>query len=181
MNREEFWDMIERTRHQNTEQQYSNIGKILSSLPTEDVLRFWQYVSLYAEHSESPATYIACKLLNHYASDDTELYFRCWLVAQGKETFFGTLKNIDYLADLDLTVGPPYEFEMLAYLPVMILDERGEDIDSLMETNVISDAERADIMAEIETDGEWGDDEFHLWEQASVRAPRLWSKFHNVR
>ena len=179
LDRNGFWKLIEHTRHRDTEQQYLNIRGSLTPLSAEDVCLFWQYASLYVEHSESPATYIACKLLNGCASDDTELYFRCWLVAQGKEVFFGTLKDIDHLSDLDLP-GPPYEFEMLMGAVVSVLEEKAGDIESVMEKYTMPSAEAAEIEMEIETNREWGEDEDDLWDQASVRAPKLWSKYNGV-
>lgn len=178
MNQSQFWEVIEKTSHPDTEQQYLNILEALPSLTVENICHFGQYVSLYSSCSESPATYIACKLLNGSASDDTELYFRLWLIAQGKDIFFGTLKNPDKL--IDLKVQDDYcEFEMLMSVAYTVLDEKVDNVEETMEQYAFTNAQVEKIAAEIETDMDWTEDEDSLWEQASLRAPMLYAKYHD--
>lgn len=57
----------------------------------------------------------AQKIIQGFVSDDTYLYFRCWLIGQGKTVYSETLKNPDYLAEI-VRKGDVYEFEDLLYI-----------------------------------------------------------------
>lgn len=176
MNKSKFWTLIEKTRCPGTEQQYQNILSELSPLSTKDICRFGEFVSLYAEAAESPATYIACKLLNGSASDDTELYFRLWLVAQGRDFFLAALKNPDSLVDVESPEGY-YEFEMLLGAVYNALELKGDNALDAMGNQALSELEVEEIVKEIETDMDWTDSEDSLWKQAPIRAPKLYAKY----
>ncbi|WP_198033425.1 DUF4240 domain-containing protein [Flavobacterium commune] len=57
----------------------------------------------------------AMKIIEGYVSDDSYLYFRCWLIGQGKTIFQETLKNPDYLTNV-VNQDKIHEFEGLMYV-----------------------------------------------------------------
>jgi len=44
------------------------------------------------------------------SSDDTFFYFRCWLISLGQKNFEETLKNPDFLADIDIPINLTYGY-----------------------------------------------------------------------
>ena len=55
------------------------------------------------------------QIIDGSVSDDTFLYFRCWLIGLGQNTFEETMKNPDNLAD-KIEKGPEPDFEDLLYV-----------------------------------------------------------------
>ena len=57
----------------------------------------------------------AQKIIEGSVTDDSYLYFRCWLISQGKSVFEEVLRNPDSLASID-TEATIAEFEPLLYV-----------------------------------------------------------------
>jgi hypothetical protein len=57
----------------------------------------------------------AQKIIDGYVSDDTYLYFRCWLIGQGETIYTESLKNADYLSTV-VNKGDTCNFEEIMYV-----------------------------------------------------------------
>src|SRR5947207_1299680 len=92
MNEVEFWQIIEkaRTAVTRTEEVPKWIESYLNSRSRNDILDFdaWLATCLKRSNNEelSAAGGKLCRMTGPLA-DDLWLYFRCWLVAQGKKAF----------------------------------------------------------------------------------------------
>lgn len=108
----------------------------------------------------------AAYIMNGGCSDDGFDYFRAWLIAQGKETFYNALNNPDSLADLPQTGDEAeYEFEHMMYVAGEAFKEKYQ----------------GDIYAYLANKPLYGDIVFN-WDEddeASMKAicPKLYEKF----
>ena len=65
----------------------------------------------------------AQKIIEGYVSDDSFLYFRCWLISQGQNIFKQTLNNPDYLADI-VEKNRIYDLEDLLYVTTIAFEKK---------------------------------------------------------
>ena len=63
------------------------------------------------------------KIIEGSFTDDSYLYFRCWLIGQGKTIYQETLKNPDYLANI-VKADKIHEFEGLMYVATKAYEEK---------------------------------------------------------
>jgi hypothetical protein len=123
MNENIFWEIIERARTPaaSTKEVLKAIEGQLASMPIEDVLDFGAWLGKCLNRSDDSRLDVACGIICRVAdfvSDDSFLYFQCWLIAQGKETFEAALSDPDSLASL-----PPLEHEGEFFAPSPFLEE----------------------------------------------------------
>lgn len=107
MDREEFWELIERARE--------NVGKTkdipawlinyLADKPVEEIAAFDRHLSEMLGKANDGRLWLAAAVLMGGCSDDCFDYFRGWLVAKGKHIYESVLRSPDGLADLDATDG----------------------------------------------------------------------------
>ena len=57
----------------------------------------------------------AQKIIEGYVSDDSYLYFRCWLIGKGEIIYTETLKNPDFLSE-NINQDEESDFEELMYV-----------------------------------------------------------------
>ncbi len=96
-----FWNLIDKAVEvsngdNSIKEQY--LITELAKLSFEDILEF--EISLRKAIIEADDYKImgAAKIIEGYLSDDSYLYFRCWLIGLGKKAYFEALKNPDSLA-----------------------------------------------------------------------------------
>lgn len=116
----------------------------------------------------------ANKIIDGSGSDDTYLYFRCWLIGLGKTTFVNTLKQPDYLADM-VEKGVEPDFEGLLYVSTEAYKKRtGKTVeDDTFPRNVAFEKGLSYDLGEPKTTGtDWKEEELpQLY-------PKLWAKFN---
>lgn len=96
----EFWNMIERSR-KNSEDCHSQcelLIEYLSQRPVEDIVTFEDIFRANYAKSYRADLWGAAYLINGGCSDDGFDYFRCWLIAKGKDAFQSALANPDNLS-----------------------------------------------------------------------------------
>jgi len=124
MNKETFWSIIEDAKKKsgtNLDKRYSILVSKLKDYDVNDIIKFHKIAGVYiGSAEENLSLWGACKAIEGYASDDTYLYFCCWLVSQGYEVYKNAAKNPDYLADIP-DIGKykddGHTFEMLMAAP----------------------------------------------------------------
>ena len=101
MNQETFWELIEQSKRQADSPQCAQLQSLLSALSTQHVLRFHEMFECLVVAADTGELYGAGSLVNGGPlSDDTFLYFRNWLIAQGRYTFEQALSYPDSLGAL---------------------------------------------------------------------------------
>ena len=115
----------------------------------------------------------AQKIIDGYVSDDTYLYFRCWLIGQGQTVYSETLKNPDYLANL-VNEGDECDWEGIMYLATKAYSQKtGKEEDETFPRDVaIEMGLDYDFGAPPTKGTDWTE------EQLPTLLPKLWAKFN---
>lgn len=120
INQDTFWQIIETARE-------SNNGKIngmhytllaqLQQLPAESIQQFHNIYKQYHSAAYKSAIWAAGHIMNAgYCSDDGFIDFRAWLIANGKDVYYNTMKEPDSLADIEAeSVEGFYDYEFFGY------------------------------------------------------------------
>ena len=96
LSEEIFWNIIyDSKKHSNGnyELQCRVLTEYLALLDEDDIIRFDRTFSLLMSYSYSYRLWEAAYSLNGGCSDDAFEYFRSWLIAQGKNKFYWTIKH----------------------------------------------------------------------------------------
>lgn len=114
----------------------------------------------------------AQKIINGYVSDDSYLYFRCWLIGQGKNIYSETLKNPDYLVNVITKNHAICEFEGLMYVATNAYEKvTGKKEDETFPRNFADNMGLSYDFNITPTKGtDWKEDEL------PTRFPKLWTK-----
>lgn len=174
MDKTAFWQLIESAKTAaNGDQQLQEEVLIsnLAELEPEQIVSFeciMRELLMEADHFNIIA---AQKIIDGYVSDDTYLYFRCWLVAQGETIFTNILQNPDTLASI-LDEGYQ-DFEGLLYVATTAFEKQtGKTQEDETFPRSIADAQGLDYDFGSETKGEdWAEN------QLPKMLPKLWKKF----
>lgn len=116
-----FWSIIEQSRKGrglarllgkvSHEQQISNLTRILSDLPSADILTFDRIFHSLLNKSYTWNLWAAAYIINGGCSDDLFDYFRSWLIGRGKDAFYNALEDPESLKD----VVNPAQLDELEY------------------------------------------------------------------
>ncbi len=103
MNKQTFWEIIDEAKKgsgTDLDKRYHLLVAKLKDYEPADIIKFGKIAGVYiGSAEENLALWGACKAIEGYASDDTYLYFCCWLVSQGYEVYKNAVKDPDSLAD----------------------------------------------------------------------------------
>ena len=115
----------------------------------------------------------AQKIITNYVSDDSYLYFRCWLIGQGRQVYTETLKNPDYLANI-VHKGDLCSWEGLMYVATDAYSRKtGKEEDETFPRNMASKMGLDYDLGPPPTKGtDW------TQEQLPALLPKLWMKFN---
>lgn len=116
MTREQFWQLIEQVRSASdgdSDLLNELLEEKLQALPAEDIIGFQRIIDELMAASYRWDLWGAAYVMNSGCSDDDFVYFRGWLLSQGRELFEAALANPDEaLAEVfDPDAVEPYENE----------------------------------------------------------------------
>ncbi|WP_337965732.1 DUF4240 domain-containing protein [uncultured Flavobacterium sp.] len=118
MDKAEFWKIIEysiaRSNDDKLEQEKIIIGK-LSTYTPEQIIEFEIILRQLIIQADDFKIEAAQKIIVDYVSDDSYLYFRCWLIGKGQKIYTETLKNPDFLSE-NISQDEESFFEGLMYV-----------------------------------------------------------------
>lgn len=177
MNKTEFWQLIEATKKEAQGDQQIQEAALLShlaKLEPEQIIEFECLLQEYLLEADHFNIMAVQKILDGYVSDDSYLYFRCWLVAQGEQVFTDALRNADTLAAV---IDAPYQdFEELLYVATKAFEQRtGKQEEDATFPREIASARGLDYDSGSATKGEdWTEN------QLPKLLPKLWKKFGAV-
>jgi len=167
----DFWATIEAATQKSATaaKAAKAISKALAQYSSADVKAFATTLKEHVAQAASWELWMAAYLLNGGCSNDGFLYFRGWLIAQGREVFEQALKNPDSLATVRPRLGSPgeYEAEELLTAPTELLDwVYGEDVPLAL---------MCETLARKKPSGKrWKEGD---WDDMQKRLPRLWKKY----
>ena len=116
----------------------------------------------------------AAKIIEGWVSDDSYLYFRCWLIGQGEETFTEALKSPDSLAER-VGKGVETSFEELMYVATNAyrqLTGKDDEDETFPRDRAIASGLDYNFGAPPTKGTDWTED------QLPKSYPKLWAKFH---
>lgn len=131
MDEDRFWHIIEIAKRdsEDLDDLVQNITKHIKNLPLEDVIGFNLQEEKLRFDSYTSEMWCAGYILNGGCSDDSFEYFRCWIIAQGRDLFYKAKENPDTLYELYDSEIEYYDFEDLMYVASEVFEERtGKDI-----------------------------------------------------
>ena len=99
---DKFWEIIAQTVRfkDNAGKQADALERLLGALSDEEIAGFDAQFTLQKRRAFRWDLWGADYVIHGGASDDAFDYFRCWLIAQGKEVFEKVLADPDSLGDL---------------------------------------------------------------------------------
>lgn len=121
MDENEFWKIIEysiaKSNLEKPKQEKVIIEK-LSTYNPEQIIEFEIILRQLIIEADDFKIMGAEKIIEGSVSDDSYLYFRCWLIGKGEKVFKETLKNPDFLSD-NINRNEHSNFEELMYVATM--------------------------------------------------------------
>jgi len=98
MSTDDFWHVCKVNEKLSNRELCESIIQRLSEVAIEEIIGFSRRYKLLINKLAVPDILLAGDLIYEgYCSDDTFLYFRVWLVSQGKDLYCEALKNPDIL------------------------------------------------------------------------------------
>ncbi|MBK7936968.1 MAG: DUF4240 domain-containing protein [Lewinellaceae bacterium] len=161
--------MIERAKSkaEDTYEQVEILTELLSNRNEDDIVKFGKIFQKLYTNSYKSDLWAAAYIINGGCSDDGFDYFRGWLIAQGKDVYYNSLDNPEYLARI-IKADDMGEIEcedMLSVAENAYVARKGRGSEEFME--LVPN----EPYPEIEIDwSEEGDD-------LKNRFPKLWKKF----
>jgi len=144
---EVYWDIITRSIKASTslEDQEKWLVSELGKLSPEEIIGFKLRTDKLLIDSYNSDLWCAGYLMNGGCSDDCFEYFRCWIISRGKESYYNSKTNPDYLVN-EVNTGlfefgiKVYEFEGLLYVAGTAFNQKtGKEIYDYLGNSKVSD------------------------------------------
>ncbi|PJJ53336.1 DUF4240 domain-containing protein [Hymenobacter chitinivorans] len=171
----EFWQLLDAstaaaTGNQSAQADY--LSEQLAALEPEQIIEFECQLRQHLREADDFKIMAALKIMDGFVSDDSYLYFRCWLVGQGEAVFRQALQDADTLAQV--AQEPYQEFENLLYVATEAFGRRtGQPKEDETFPRAVASSRGLSYDFGAETTGEdWRE------EQLPKLLPRLWKKFN---
>ncbi len=174
MNEIVFWEIIEQSKEESRDfaNQIDLLTNKLASLEEDEIIEFEYRFREALSKSTRYNIMAAVKIIDGYVSDDSFLYFRCRLIAEGKELFYESLKNSEAIAETNIE---EHEFdgeEMLYVSDQAFVKKFGEDTDKELPRDVACNYLDYNLGEEIKGE-DWKEEELPL------KYPQLWKRYKN--
>ena len=167
-----FWEIIEQSKEERKdfEHQAELLIDKLSQLSEKAIVGFEFTFREMLSKSYHYNVLAAAKIIDGYTDDDSFLYFRCRLLAEGRGFYFKAIENPDYLADNFIT-DTDGEL-MLSIADKAFIKKLGENTDKELPRDVALSYMNYD--EEESFSGE-------RWEEKDLpqRYPRLWERYRS--
>jgi hypothetical protein len=124
MDENRFWEIIEQSRADSQDEQEAKLRSILKKLDISEVFAFDQIFDAMRFKAYTWDLWGAAYIINGGCSDDGFEYFRCALIAAGKERFEAALLDAESLADW--VDGGDFEFEAFWYVAPAVYREKSK-------------------------------------------------------
>ncbi len=117
MDKKEFWKIIDASLKVSTDDKVKSqvIVELLSQYLPEQIIQFEVILRELIIEADEYGVMAVLKIIELSVTDDPWIYFRCWLIGQGENCFYETLKEPDSITDkVDENTYP--DFEALLYV-----------------------------------------------------------------
>lgn len=136
LDEESYWKIIENSLKETTneEDQEVFLTSALEKLSPKEMIGFRLRTDKLMFDSYTSNLWCANYIISNGAGDDGFDYFRCWLISRGKEAYYKTQENPDYLVNLVGNEPETYDFEGFWYVAMNAFkNETNKDIYSYID------------------------------------------------
>lgn len=127
-----FWKIIEITKNEsngNYEQQQEELQNELRKLNPDDIILFGNRFRFFRGQANTWELWGAVYIIHGGCGDDSFNDFREWVIGQGKDFYYRTIKNPESLVEVDTNHIEEVEWEGLGYVPSTVFKEMtGEEM-----------------------------------------------------
>ena len=134
MDEDEFWKIIERSKKsaaRNFELQQEELANELRKLSPDAIIQFQNRFMYFRGEANTWELWGAIYIIHGGCSDDSFNDFREWVIGQGREFYYNTIRNPESLVEIDHD-DIEVDWEGLGYVPASVFEEiTGQDIAAL--------------------------------------------------
>lgn len=118
LDEESYWGIIEKSLKETTNQEDQEIflTTVLEQLSPKEMIGFRLRTDKLLFDSYTSNLWCANYIISNGAADEGFDYFRCWLISRGKDAYYKTQENPDYLVNLVENEPRVYDFEGFWYV-----------------------------------------------------------------
>ncbi|MCK9451229.1 MAG: DUF4240 domain-containing protein [Bacteroidales bacterium] len=174
MNELVFWEIIEQSKEESRDFTHQ-IELLINKLSLLEESKIIEFEYRFREALSKSARYnimAAAKIVNDYVSDDSFLYFRCRLIAEGKELFHKAIENPEVIAKSNIQELEFGGEEMLYIADHAFIKKLGGDTGEELPRDKAFDYLNYDEGEEIEGE-DWKEEELPF------KYPELWKRYKN--
>ena len=124
VNEKVFWQIVSDNYSSNYNTHIRNISEELRDLTNMDLQIFQNTMDLLMARSYTSELWNRVYCINLGCSDDCFKYFRTWMISQGKDIFYNTMKDPDYIKYFGRK-ELLQNYEGFGYVAYEIADQRG--------------------------------------------------------
>lgn len=132
MDEDKFWQIIQLTKEKaknDFEKQQEELAKQLRKLTPSDIIFFGNRFRFFRGEANTWEVWGAIYIILGGCGDDSFNDFREWIIGQGKEFYYKTIKDPETLVDVEKELIEETEWEGLGYVPDTIFEEiTGQDL-----------------------------------------------------
>ena len=153
MDKNTFWQIIDEVNGEAPSSDQKSLLRVtrekLQGYGPQEIAGWANHLRYYSDLADTSGVFAASCCLNDYMSDDGFMDFRAWLISRGKETYLAALRAPDSLAGL--FIPEDTRFELFGYVAYdAFKNVCKDDVYDVMDQNPLTEAQKADIRAEIE-------------------------------
>jgi Protein of unknown function (DUF4240) len=176
INTDQFWSLIDNSVIASNGDKFLQANYLtteLEKLSLEEITNFEIAFCKCVIDADNYNIMAAQKIIKGYVSDDSNLYFRCWIIGQGKTAYSEIIKNADSLSLL-LNKGEECDWEELMYVATKAYSAKsGKDEDETFPRDIAVKMGLDYDFNPPPTKGEdWTEDEL------PTLLPKLWKKYN---
>ena len=126
MDEDLFWEIIQTTKDNSNgdfEEQQEELAKELRKLTPDDIILFGNRFRYFRGQANTWELWGAIYIIHGGCSDDSFNDFREWVIGQGKDFFYKTIKDPESLIEFDTDTMDEIEWEGLGYVPSTVFEE----------------------------------------------------------
>ena len=132
MDEDKFWRIIQSSKDNSQddfEQQQDELANQLHKLSPDEIILFGNRFRYFRGQANVWGLWGAIYIIHGGCSDDSFNDFREWIIGQGKDFYYKTVKDPETLVDVDTEKIEDIEWEGLGYVPSTVFKElTGQDM-----------------------------------------------------
>lgn len=131
LDEDKFWEIINKslqsTKNQDAQEEY--LITEIAKLTPKEIIGFRLRTDYLLYQTYNSEMWCAGYIMNGGCSDDGFEYFRCWVISRGKNTYYNTKTNPDYLINEVIEGAEFYDFESFWYVALEAFKRKtGKDL-----------------------------------------------------